>query len=240
VERRQKTYTSLQDISPRDYMYFPKAPLEMGTPGKFSRTEVIHLTIAMIILTIAFSFPLSQSRLLFGTISFFDIVQALPIALLALFTAFFVHELSHKFMAQKYGLWSEFRMFPAGLILSLVLAICTGVVFAAPGAVMFRGDTRPFEMGKIATAGSLANIIIALITFPLYIFVFFETDYIGKIIGFVCAVNALLATFNLIPLGALDGAKVIRWNGIVWAVLFVLALLMTIMILPRLPYFLNY
>lgn len=238
MEEQQKTYPSLQDIPPRDYMYFPKGTLEMGKPGKFSKTEVIHIIIALLVLTVAFAFPLSQSRLLFGSIIPIELLRSLPIAFLALFTAFFVHELSHKFMAQKYGLWSEFRMFPLGLLFSLILAITTGVVFAAPGAVMFRGETRPFEMGRIAAAGSSANIIIALITFPLYTSVFLEAGSLGRMIGFICAVNALLATFNLLPFGSLDGKKVIQWHGIVWAVLFILALLITVSILPRLPYFL--
>ena len=237
---QQKSYPSLQDIPPREYMYFPKGTLEMGKPGKFSKTEIIHLAIALLILTFAFSFPLSQSHLLFGSINLEAWVLALPASFLALLTAFFVHELSHKFMPQKYGLWSEFRMFPAGLALSFFLALFTGVVFAAPGAVMFQGETRPFETGRIAAAGSLANIIIAAITLPLYLFVVFETGFLGKMVGFICAVNALLATFNLLPFATLDGKKVIHWNGIVWAVLFICALLLTINILPRLPYFLSY
>ena len=129
-------------------------------------------------------------------------------------------------------------MFPKGLILSVILALFTGIVFAAPGAVMFRGETRRFEMGRIATAGALANIIIAAITLPLYVFVFFEMEMIGKIVGFVCLVNALLATFNLLPFGPLDGAQVIRWHGIVWAVLFSIAIVITVTIFPIMPSFL--
>jgi Zn-dependent protease len=71
---------------------------------------------------------------------------------------------------------------------------------------------------------------------PLYLFIFFETKNIGNIIGFICLVNALLATFNLLPFGGLDGAKVIRWNGIVWAILFSIALVITITIVPLSTY----
>jgi len=51
-----KTRTSFHDISPREYMYFPKGTLERGKPGKFSRIEINHLFISIIVLTIAFSF----------------------------------------------------------------------------------------------------------------------------------------------------------------------------------------
>ena len=233
VSEQRKTYDSFHDIPPREYMYFPKGTLEMGKPGKFSGTEIAHLLISMGVLTLAFSFPLSKSSLLFGGIQIDSFVFSMPVSFFGLLTAFFVHELSHKFMAQKHGLWSEFRMFIGGLALSLLLAVFTGVPFAAPGAVMFRGEIRNFEMGRIAAAGAIANIIIAAVTLPMYLFVFFDIHPIDKIVGFVCLVNALLATFNLLPFRSLDGAKVIRWNGIIWAVLFSVALVITIVIVPR-------
>ena len=37
-------------------------------------------------------------------------------------------------------------------------------------------------------------------------------------------VNAWLATFNLIPLGPLDGTKILAWSKGVWALLLVLAI----------------
>jgi Zn-dependent protease len=85
---------------------------------------------------------------------------------------------------------------------------------------MFRGESREFETGRIAVAGPLANILIAVLAYGLYHFVFFEVGVLGKIMGFIALVNALLAAFNLLPFGPLDGVKVIRWNGIAWSVLF--------------------
>ena len=237
MQERRKIYTSFHSLSPREYMYFPKGTLDGGSPGKFSRIEIYHLLLAMSVLTLAFSFAFSGNSILFGFKNAQTLLFAIPIAFLGILTAFFVHELSHKFMAQKYGLWSEFRMYPRGLLLSLFFAVFTGFVFAAPGAVMFRGETRNFEMGRIAAAGPLANIIIAAITYPLYRFVFFETPFIGKILGFICLINALLGTFNLLPFGPLDGMKVIRWNGIAWAALFIIAIIMMILIFPIAPLF---
>lgn len=236
MQGRRKIHTSFHDLSPSEYMYFPKGTLDGGAPGKFSRTEIHHLLLAIGVLTLAFSFAFSGNSILFGFKNAQTLLFAIPIAFLGILTAFFVHELSHKFMAQKYGLWSEFRMYPRGLLLSLFFAVFTGFVFAAPGAVMFRGETRNFEMGRIAAAGPLANIIIAAITYPLYRFVFFETPF-GKILGFICLINALLGTFNLLPFGPLDGMKVIRWNGIAWAALFIIAIIMMILIFPIAPLF---
>jgi Zn-dependent protease len=210
-------------------MYIPEGNLQVGKPGSFSRIELGHLFIAIAVLTIAFTFTFSKNSLLFFLLgSKIDIVayfSFIPRSFLGIVTAFFIHELSHKFIAQKYGLWSEFRMYPRGLLLSVIIAFFTGLVFAAPGAVMFRGSARLFETGRIAAAGPAANIIIAIVTYVLYHFIFYNMGFWGTLIGFISLVNFLLATFNLLPFGPLDGKKVLQWNGIAWFVLFSISVL---------------
>lgn len=230
MPERRKFYTSFHDLSPREYMYIPEGSLQVGKPGSFSRIELGHLIIAIGVLTIAFSFTFSKNNLLFFSLgSPVDIASYfyfMPIAFLGIVTAFFIHELAHKFMAQKYGLWSEFRMYPRGLLVSVIIAFFTGLVFAAPGAVMFRGNARPFETGRIAASGPLANISIAVVTYLLYHFLFNTISFWGTLIGFICLVNLLLATFNLLPFGPLDGKKVVLWNEIVWFALFSVSVLL--------------
>jgi Zn-dependent protease len=226
---RKKLSTSFHDLSPREYMYIPKGSLEIGKPGSFSKIELGHLVTAIVILTVAFSFTFSKNNLLFFFLGTdFDIMlyfYFMPIAFLGIVAAFFVHELSHKFIAQKYGLWSEFRMYPLGLIFSVIIAFFTGLVFAVPGAVMFRGDVKSFEAGRIAAAGPASNIVIAIVTYILYHFFFFDEGLWGTLVGFICLVNLLLATFNLLPFDSLDGKKVFSWNEIVWSVLFSISVL---------------
>lgn len=224
MAERRKFYTSFHDLSPREYMYIPEGTLEVGRPGSFSRIEFGHLLIAITVLTVAFSFTFSRNSVLFyllgGSVNIQSYISFMPVALLGIVTAFFVHELSHKFVAQRYGLWSEFRMYPRALLVSVMLAFVTGIVVAAPGAVMFRGHTRSFETGRIAAAGPTANLAITFVTYILYRFVAVGNSLVTTIVGFICLVNSLLATFNLLPFGPLDGRKVVEWNGIVWCVLF--------------------
>ena len=237
MSERRKIYTSFHELSPSEYMYFPKGSIDAGNPGRFSSLELRHLLISMAVLTLAFSFAFSGNSILYGFTDLRRLVFSIPIAFLGILTAFFFHELSHKFMAQKYGLWAEYRMYPNGLLLSLIFAVFTGFVFAAPGAVMFQGGSHSYETGRIAAAGPSANIVIAFCSFLVYR-IFFEIDSpLLKIIGFICLINALLATFNLVPLGPLDGNKVIRWNGIVWASLFIVSLVLLLLILPIAPLF---
>ncbi|MDI6855821.1 MAG: site-2 protease family protein, partial [Candidatus Thermoplasmatota archaeon] len=85
-----------------------------------------------------------------------------PIALLAVATGFLLHELMHKLVAQKYGCWAEYRAFPFGLVLALLMS-AAGFVFAAPGAVYIMGSITKKENGKISLAGPLINIVIGAV-----------------------------------------------------------------------------
>jgi Zn-dependent protease len=241
MAQERKVYTSFHDIPIRDYMYIPKGSLETGKPGRFSRIEITQLLISMGVLTIAFTLALTGNNLITGFLRGFSpnlIPFGLVLSFIGILTAFVFHELAHKFMAQKHGLWAEFRMFPQGLYLALFLGIFTPFVFAAPGAVMFRGGSRAYETGKIAMAGPLANITISSITFILYITIFYESQ-IGLIIGFICLINAFLAMFNLLPFGPLDGTKIIRWNTTIWIIMFIIALTILMVIFTRFPIVLN-
>jgi Zn-dependent protease len=44
----------------------------------------------------------------------------------------------------------------------------------------------------------------------------------------VAFINALLAVFNLIPFGILDGWKVFRWNKTFWAITFTAAVVLIV------------
>jgi Zn-dependent protease len=238
MTNEKKIYTSFHDLSPREYMYFPKGTIDISKPGKFSRVEVIHLFISMIILTFVFGLVFTENNIFYALVNGSFSIETLPygigLAFVGILTGFFFHEISHKFMAQKYGLWSEYRMFPQGLRLALILGLFTPLVFAAPGAVMFRGDSRIYETGHIAMAGPLSNIIIALITLSIYLSISSNSIEIFRVIGFICYINAFLATFNLIPLGPLDGTKIIRWNATVWIIMLIISASILITIMPNL------
>ncbi|MFE3846132.1 hypothetical protein ACFL1L_04660 [Thermoplasmatota archaeon] len=217
-------------------MYFPKGTIELGKTGQFSRLEIKHLLISIIVLTFAFSFALTKNNIIqaysYG-FNLYNFILGFEKAFLGVVIAFFCHEISHKFVAQKYHLWSEYRMYSKGLILAAILGFFTPIVFAAPGAVMFRGKVRLFEMGRIALAGPLANIIISIITFYLYIFVFFESATLNIIFGFICLINAVLATFNLIPFRSFDGYKIYIWNANIWIISFLFSIILLINIIIR-------
>ncbi len=151
----------------------------------------------------------------------------LPITLIAVGLGFVLHELAHKFVAIHYGFWAEYKLWVQGLILAVVISVISNFIFAAPGAVYIHGEYISDEQnGKISLAGPLTNIVLALIFLGL-IPLFAGNEILLAICSIGFTINSFLALFNLIPFSILDGAKIFRWNPIVWALTAIVAFLMT-------------
>ena len=148
-------------------------------------------------------------------------------AAIAVLTAFVFHELAHKFVAQKYGCWAEFRSWQAGLMMALVFSMM-GFLFAAPGAVMVSGRVTQEQNGKISAAGPISNIIVSFLAFGIWFFIpatgTVLMDFISGLAFFVGFINALIGGFNMIPFMPFDGAKVVKWSIPVYLVMVVTVL----------------
>ena len=186
------------------------------TQIRFSKTEIRHLIAGTALVTAAgASFLLGNAFTIFGV--------AVAGALFA--SGFILHELAHKYVAQGYGLWAEFRLNMTGLILTLI-SIVSPIKFIAPGAVMISGFAEKDKIGRTAIAGPLVNVAI---TIGLLIFVpVLGATSLSQPVLFGAAINAFLALFNLIPFAIFDGRKVYSWNKRYWATLFLVSLALTI------------
>ncbi|MCW4048387.1 MAG: site-2 protease family protein [Candidatus Bathyarchaeota archaeon] len=134
-------------------------------------------------------------------------------ALIIYSLAFILHELAHKFMAQRQGYWAEFRINQQGLMLTL-LSFISPLKIIAPGAVMISGAMNWDDYGKISLAGPATNIGLGLFFFVVSLFSGSQLVWLLAMTG--VRINATLALFNLIPFGIFDGAKIIKWNKVVW------------------------
>ena len=138
--------------------------------------------------------------------------STLPLAFAAVITGFLLHELAHKWMAQQYGCWAEYRGNKNGLYFALMMSVF-GFLLAAPGAVMVSGNITSRQNGIIAAVGPLTNIAIAIVAFPFYIFTAnIDIWIVGELARFLIIINLILAGFNMIPVQPLDGSKIIVWN----------------------------
>jgi Zn-dependent protease len=175
------------------------------------------LIISWLTISLAFALVFSGTILSFKIM---DFVSAFPIALVAVGTGFIFHELAHRYVAIKFGAHAKYKAWSAGLIFAIVMALVTGFVFAAPGAVYIYGPHLSRKKnGLISLAGPAANIVIGLGFLALSKIVT-ASGFIGDVIFYAYAINFFLAAFNLLPINPLDGSKVFAWDPKIWAIFF--------------------
>jgi Zn-dependent protease len=199
-------------------------PVQPKRKLHFSSREAKHLTIAaLLVMGIGLSLGISPK-------AYAKIGSPLMLLIFAamLTASFFLHELAHKFTAQKEGLRAEFRLMFTGLILTAISIISPLFKIISPGAVVISGFVGKKGVGKISMAGPLTNISLSMALIALWL----ATSH--PILMFGAAFNAWIALFNLIPFGILDGFKVFLWNKLFWVLTFMLSLTLTILTYPYL------
>jgi len=175
---------------------------------RFNKTEIMHIIGAIAALTVAFTLVMRGNVLHADPIM--NIIYLVGISFLIVVCSFLVHELGHKFVAQRYNAWSEFRAHPMGLIIAMVMSVM-GFFFAAPGAVYIRGDITREMNGKISLAGPAVNFVISAIAIAVCLIL--NPGTIEYYMFFVLAYfNAFLGLFNMIPVIPFDGSKIVAWD----------------------------
>ncbi len=195
------------------------APTQTARPRiTTSPQELYQIAGAFAVLTLDFVLILY-----FGGYFYADggILRALPlwegilVAGVAALTAFVAHEMAHKISAQRGGYWAEFRWSPIWLAFS-VLTSYLGFLLAAPGATVVGGMGNPRDWGRTSLAGPATNMAFAGAFYAGSL----TAWYLGSASYFPLLViaffNGWFGALNLLPLGPLDGAKVLRWSTPVW------------------------
>lgn len=205
-------------------VWTPAAPPLASQPT--SKTEIVQILVAFLVLTADLVIILSGRGLLeggtpaglFAPLPLYYVLLALSAAL----TGFIAHEMAHKFIARRLGYWAEFRVWPTGLLLSVITS-AGGFLFAAPGATMVSGmDPRDrVRWGKTGAAGPVSNLVFAAGFYAASIGTYRLGAGIVVPLLFLAYINSVFAAFNLLPIGPLDGAKVLRWGTGHWISAFV-------------------
>jgi len=136
-----------------------------------------------------------------------------------------LHELSHKFVAQKYHYNAFFIANYQFTLVSLMISIF-GVVLIAPGAVYITPAPDRKRGANISVAGPAMNAALAV----LFLLLAFASPPFANIMVLGAMLNAYLAVFNMLPIPGFDGSKI--WGsdnlkGVIVAIIAVAALAAT-------------
>jgi Zn-dependent protease/CBS domain-containing protein len=130
---------------------------------------------------------------LLGLIPGVDVVVAVLVTLL--FTAVVLHELTHCYVAQRYGVEIE----------RIVLLPIGGI------SAMKELPKDPHQELRIAIAGPLVNLILVVVLYPMfYIFSSSLSVSMNFLLYNFILLNLLLGAFNLLPAFPMDGGRVLR------------------------------
>ncbi len=194
---------------------------------RFSSTEIRDLVIASILVILVGISIFGNSLGIFNAINAVIFYMGLGLGWLVVGTitiflaSFMAHEMAHKFVAQHYGMWSEFRMTSMGYYLS-AMAILFSLPIFGTGVVYTSGITNTDHNGKSNLAGPLINFLIAAALAIMAILMFaigVSLFPLGILLRYGIQLNAFLGLFNMIPIQPFDGATVRYWNSRVWVAL---------------------
>ena len=184
------------------------------TKHKWHKEEVIDLLKSWFILSLAFA-------ILFAGFEFtINMLVSFCMAAVTVGTGFLLHELAHKFLAEKYGCVAVYKADPLMLGITLISSLF-GFIFAAPGGVYILGILSKKRNGIISLAGPMTNVILALIFLATSLLT--ESAIIASLSSIGFFINAWLGAFNMIPFGPFDGKKVWEWNKVTYVMFTVVA-----------------
>ena len=213
-----------QSYNSYQYTYnLGKRPMHEGQIY-FSRKELKHISVAaLLVISIGVSIGLYGN--FFGGFSLswtWDIIAVFAVIMTA---SFLVHEIAHKIIAQRKGLWAEFRLTAWGAVLTLV-SVFLPFKMISPGAMMLAGSPNSDDIVKISIVGPVTNIIFSSVLLGLAFAVW--PNIFASMLFFAAYINAFMAVFNLIPIGILDGYKIFSFNKKIWALVFIPSAIFTV------------
>lgn len=198
---------------------------------RFSGRELRDLGASWLALGVAFTFFFRRDVAfgLLGATGEFPLDTAVVTLLMSMGTVgigFLLHELAHKVVAIRFGRVAEFRANYTMLALAIGFGLA-GFLFAAPGAVYHAGrEVTSRQNGLIAVAGPITNLLLAAVFFPLVVVapdgLLLQVGQLGV------SINLILAAFNMLPFGPLDGRTVISWSILVFALVFTVSVVLAV------------
>lgn len=182
--------------------------------------EIIDIIVADLVLIIAFSIALVGGMSAFQSgKALSQFINMLPVVAIGVSLSFIIHELMHKFVAQKYGAIAEFKTLPSGLFIT-ILSSMFGFLLGMPGATfIYTNSFTKKQNGIVSLAGPLVNFAVFGAMFAIaFVFNPPQTSFLSSVVSFTLLISIILAFFNMLPIFPLDGSKVFDWDKRIYSV----------------------
>lgn len=144
--------------------------------------------------------------------------------LAALIMSLSLHEFGHAYAAKRFGddtaeRQGRLTINPIAHIdpMGLLMVILIGFGYARPVPTNPNNFTSFFAQLVVAAAGPLANLLIAVVAYNLFLFGLeagwpgFSDPNVRQVFYILVIINLVLMVFNLIPLGPLDGHYILPY-----------------------------
>lgn len=204
--RVDRIRSQARDSSGAPYVRSSRSRFRIKYSGLFSETESRHILLATVVMTLV-GLSLVLSNILLNPYLLILVVPGFIVSFLG-------HELAHKFMARRNGLWAEFRTTMYGLMLTAISAILP-FKFLAPGQASIRGTGSKEVMGVIGLVGPGFNLVFGALLFAI---AKFSPEVVGSALLGLVVFNGWFAIINLIPFGSFAGTSVYNWDKTRWVI----------------------
>jgi hypothetical protein len=172
-----------------------------GTIFKITKVELIAYLIALVMLTIAFSYT--------GTATLQEMLVAIPLVLATSVLIEFLKNYVLNVFSRSRRVWAEYRIWPPGLFMFLVSAFVFKTPFSSPS------KSGQNEGEKVDTVGGLIAVNSVLIVLALGgVFYYLKTQGISNIGNIGLGMCLLSTFFDSLPIPPLNGKEIWDWSKV--------------------------
>jgi len=166
-------------------------------------TEILAFVLGASILTFCFSYAIAGATT--------EILNVVPVVFVTVVVAELVYWMTMEMVARSIGIWSEYHVWPIGIVMLLVSTLAFRSPFCVAGRSKFQ-YTRPTKksVGLISLSGPMACLLLGGVFAMLLNFGY---EQLGSLGVMVCMTKA---TFDLIPTPPMNGKEIFDWNKIIW------------------------
>ena len=192
-----------------------------------SVNEISELGIGWLLMCGILLYLMYRNGLLEWGLGINSLLESVILYFFVLGISFFTHELMHKFTAIRFGAKASYHISREGLFFTLI-SVFIGFPILTIGAVYWWGEAAYSTRlrGRVSAAGPISNLILIGFSYILMgfsvVMLSISPDlslFLFQIGSMSVSLNVFLGLFNLLPIGVLDGAKVLDWDGRIWLAL---------------------